>query len=67
MLRRNLAQNPSAFVREKQVAKLIADYGIDVLPITIVDGKIMKLSGYPTTAEMADYSGMNLQESVQTS
>jgi len=64
VLRRNLAQNPQAFVREKQVAKLIADYGIEVLPVTIVGDKVMKLGGYPTTAEMEDYSGLTLRDEV---
>jgi len=62
VLRRNLAQNPNAFVREQQVAKLIAEYGIAILPVTVVAGKVMKLGGYPTTAEMSAYSGMDLAD-----
>ncbi|AKP64993.1 hypothetical protein FC99_GL001336 [Levilactobacillus koreensis JCM 16448] len=64
VLRRNLAQNPNAFVREQRVADLIAAQGISVLPVTIVDNVVVKQGAYPTTAEMEAYSGFDLRASV---
>jgi hypothetical protein len=49
--RHNLSNNPKIFVDNKIVNKLLADEGIDVLPITIVDGEVVKTKEYPTNEE----------------
>lgn len=41
-IRRNLAQNPDAFVRNPIVAQELKRQGINALPITLVDGQLVK-------------------------
>ena len=41
IIRRNLTQNPDAFVRNHQINDLLKKYGITVLPITMVNGIIL--------------------------
>jgi len=49
--RHNLQENPKAYVDNADVNKLLDDEGVDVLPITIVDGKVVKTAEYPTNEE----------------
>lgn len=49
--RHNLTNNPKIFVDNKVVNKLLVDEGIDVLPITMVDGEVVKTKEYPTDEE----------------
>jgi len=47
----NLTSNPQAFVDNKVVNELLNTEGVDVLPIIIVDGEVVKTKGYPTNEE----------------
>ena len=49
--RHNLSSNPKIFVDNKVVNKLLVDEGVDVLPITMVDGEVVKTKEYPTNEE----------------
>lgn len=49
--RHNLSSNPKIFVDNKIVNKLLVDEGVDVLPITMVDGEVVKTKEYPTNEE----------------
>lgn len=48
----NLTNSPMEFVNNKEVNKLITEKGIEILPITIVDGVIVKTKAYPTNDEI---------------
>ena len=39
------------FMLNMELNKLIMDKGMDILPVTILDGKIVKTGGYPTNEE----------------
>ena len=52
--RHNLSDNPQAFIDNSEVNKLLMDQGIDVLPITMVDGQIVKTGEYPTNEEFVE-------------
>lgn len=52
--RHNLSDNPQAFVDNKAVNKLLVDEGVDVLPITMVDGEVVKTGEYPTNEELVE-------------
>jgi len=52
--RHNLSDNPQAFVDNKAVNKLLVDEGVDVLPITMVDGEVVKTGEYPTNEEFVE-------------
>lgn len=49
--RHNLSNNPQAFVDNKEVNKLLNSDGVDVLPVTMVDGKVVKTKAYPSNEE----------------
>lgn len=49
--RHNLSNNPQAFVSNKVINELLNSQGVDVLPVIIVDGEVVKTKGYPTNEE----------------
>ena len=53
--RHNLSSEPQAFIQTKAVAKELNAKGTKVLPITIVDGKIVKEAEYLTNKEFLDF------------
>ncbi|GMB72581.1 arsenite efflux transporter metallochaperone ArsD [Lacticaseibacillus rhamnosus] len=59
-IRRNLAQNPDTFVRNPIVAQELKRQGINALPITLVDGQLVKTGEYPTINEFSSYLDMDL-------
>jgi hypothetical protein len=53
--RYNLNNNPQAFVDNIVVSEILNRDGVDVLPVTIVDGKIVKTKSYPTNEELIKF------------
>lgn len=53
--RHNLSQDPKAYIDNRDVNKLLNHKGVDVLPITIVDGEVVKVSEYPTNEEFVNF------------
>lgn len=49
--RYNLSSNPQAFVDNKVINEMLNTKGIDILPVVIVDGEIVKVKGYPSNEE----------------
>lgn len=49
--RYNLTSNPSVFVNNNIINELLQSKGIDILPIIMVDGKVVKTKSYPTNKE----------------
>ncbi|WP_337874981.1 arsenite efflux transporter metallochaperone ArsD [Exiguobacterium sp.] len=58
--RYNLASEPNRFVENANVQAEIAK-GLDVLPMTIVDGKIVKRGAYLTNEEIASLFGLPIE------
>ncbi|WFA08078.1 arsenite efflux transporter metallochaperone ArsD [Tissierella sp. Yu-01] len=52
--RHNLTSNPKAFIDNKIVNKLLNDKGVDILPITMLDGEVVKTKEYPTNSEFVE-------------
>jgi len=50
--RYNLNNYPQEFVNNTEINKLINGEGVDALPATVVDGKIVKTKAYPTNGEI---------------
>lgn len=48
----NLNSAPQAFVNNADINMLINNEGIEVLPATVIDGKIVKTKAYPTNEEI---------------
>lgn len=52
--RYNLTSNPQIFVDNKEIYNMINHKGIDVLPVTMVDGVVVKTKSYPTDEEFSN-------------
>lgn len=49
--RYNLSNNPQAFVDNNTINQLLNSDGVDILPVTILDGEVVKTKEYPTNEE----------------
>lgn len=50
--RYNLTNNPQIFVDNKTINNVIMEKGTDALPVTMLDGEIVKMGNYPTNSEI---------------
>lgn len=53
--RYQMASHPNAFLNNAEVMKLVREQQMAALPITVVLGKVVKSSAYPTLAEIKAY------------
>lgn len=60
VVRHNLSSDPKAFMQNEDVSNILSEKGVDVLPLAVVDGKIVKTSGYPTNEEFAKLLGVSV-------
>lgn len=60
--RYNLSMSPMEFTKVKEVTELMKDKGIDVLPVTVLDGKIVKSGSYPTGEDFREWTGIAPEE-----
>ena len=58
--RHNLKDEPMIYVTNTKINDLLQSKGVEVLPITLVDGEVAVTGEYPTTKQMAEWSGINL-------
>ena len=58
--RHNLKDEPMVYVTNTKVNDLLQLKGVEALPITLVDGEVAVTGEYPTTSQMAEWSGVNL-------
>ena len=58
--RHNLSSEPQAFVRSEAVASALNEKGVEALPITMVDGNIVRSGSYPTNEEFARLLGISV-------
>lgn len=49
--RYNLTSNPQVFVVNKTILNLLQSKGNEILPVTMVDGTVIKTGDYPTMSE----------------
>jgi hypothetical protein len=52
--RYNLTNNPQAYVDNKTINDLLNTDGVDILPVTMVDGAVVKTKAYPTNEEICE-------------
>lgn len=62
IVRYNLANEPDAFVKNTLVNGLLEQD--DILPVTLVNGKVAKTKSYPSNAEFAEYTGIAVDAGV---
>lgn len=53
--RYNLTSAPMEFINNKDVNQMMNANGVETLPITVVDGKIVKTKAYPTNDEIISF------------
>ncbi|QEG21734.1 arsenite efflux transporter metallochaperone ArsD [Mariniblastus fucicola] len=58
----NLAQEPQAFTANSQVQKLLADEGVDCLPLILIDDRLVSRSDYPSRDNLALWTGTELKK-----
>ncbi|MCO8122310.1 arsenite efflux transporter metallochaperone ArsD [Stieleria sp. TO1_6] len=51
--RMNLAQDPVEFASNEVVKQMLADEGVECLPLVIVDGRVVSRSEYPSRDNLA--------------
>jgi hypothetical protein len=51
-----LMQNGQKFMQNREISTLLKAQGTEVLPITTVNGKIVKQGAYPTYDELMSYA-----------
>ncbi|APD02697.1 arsenite efflux transporter metallochaperone ArsD [Lactiplantibacillus plantarum] len=64
--RYNLSNNPDVFSERADILAAIKDDADAVLPMTVVDGQIVKTGAYPTIDELSDYTGLVFVPAEQT-
>ncbi len=50
-----LSQQGPKFMQQPEVMKLLQLHGVEILPITLDDGKVVKEKSYPSLDELRDY------------
>ncbi|ABW18655.1 arsenite efflux transporter metallochaperone ArsD [Alkaliphilus oremlandii] len=58
--RHNLTSNPLIFVQNQEINSMLDKEGIEILPVVMVDGKVVKTKGYPNNEEIC--SLLNITE-----
>ena len=60
--RYNLSEEPGEYVKNKDVSMLLRSKGVSALPLTLLDGAIVKSGTYPTNNEFSSWLGVNEDE-----
>lgn len=50
--RHAMTVDPAAFIRNREVYELIRERQLEVLPITVVRARVVKVAAYPSLAEL---------------
>ncbi len=57
--RYNLTSNPMEFMTQQEVNKHLNEKGVDCLPITLLDNRVVMVGKYPNNQEMCEYVGLS--------
>lgn len=55
--RYNLAQEPTAFTSQPDVARIVNETGGDDLPVVVFDGRVVSQGEYPSREQLAELAG----------
>ncbi|MEG6584459.1 arsenite efflux transporter metallochaperone ArsD [Dendrosporobacter sp. 1207_IL3150] len=58
----NLSSQPNEFVDNKLINGQLKENGPDILPITLVDGNLVKSKIYPTNEEFTQWTGIAIED-----
>ncbi|WP_378953525.1 arsenite efflux transporter metallochaperone ArsD [Pelosinus sp. sgz500959] len=62
VIRYGLSGEPQAFVDNKIVNEYLMKEDVEILPLTLVDGQVVKTKAYPTDDEFAKWAGLSKEE-----
>jgi len=65
--RYNLSSRPDMFVKNAFMSNYIKTKGIENLPLTLIDGKVVKEKSYPTNKEIEHYTGVKIGKTAPKS
>jgi Arsenical resistance operon trans-acting repressor ArsD. len=54
----NLSGQPQAFAENQVIHDYLTKNGPEILPITVVDGQVVKTQRYPTNEEFSSWTGI---------
>ena len=57
----NLAQDPAEFAKNTTVQQLLAEKGVECLPLVIVDDRVVSRSEYPSRENLALWTGTSMK------
>lgn len=58
--RYNLSSSPQAFVENEQMSKLLQEKGAEALPVTVLNGEVVKVGEYPSMEEITAFTGVRV-------
>src|SRR5690625_1948129 len=58
----NLANDPAVFAENETVNQVLQQKGADALPVTLLDGAVVKVGEYPTNEEFAEWLEVKVDE-----
>lgn len=53
--RHGLSSDPMVFITRQVINDILQNEGAEVLPVTLVDGQVVKTKAYPTNQELSDW------------
>lgn len=62
ILRHNLRDEPQLYVSNKIVNDYLMKHGAEGLPVTLVDNQVAISGSYPTTDQLSEWTGINLDD-----
>ena len=60
VVRFNLSQDPAEYVKHELVKQMLADEGVECLPLVIVDDRVVSRSEYPSRENLAMWTGTTM-------
>ena len=60
--RYNLSMHPMEFAKNTDLTQLMKEKGMSVLPVTLLNGEIVKTGEYPSTEELSSWTGLHQEE-----
>ncbi len=61
VVRFNLSQNPAEYAKRDLVKQMLADEGVECLPLVIVDDRVVSRSEYPSRVNLAMWTGTTMK------
>lgn len=63
--RHGLSSEPQDFVSNTTINTLLQKEGVDILPVTLLDGAVVKTKAYPTNEELSKWLGIEMAHDSQ--